>query len=201
MKALKTPPPEQECAEPAPGFLFVANSCNLLGMQTPSSKEYAEYYSDYVKRVPEGDICEILDKQGRELREVFARFSEQRASAPRIEKEWTLKEVLGHLCDGERVFGYRACRISRGDKTPLEGFEQDDLVAGGSFNQRGLRGLLTEFEHLRAANVAMFREMTEEQSAQIGTASSYPVSARALAYIIAGHTGRHLELIRKRFLD
>jgi hypothetical protein len=170
-------------------------------MQTPTSKEYADYYSDYVKRVPEGDVCETLEKQSRELREVFARFSEQRASTPRIEKEWTLKEVLGHLCDGERIFGYRACRISRGDKTPMEGFDQDVFVAGGKFNERGLRGLLAEFEHLRAANVTMFREMSEEQTASMGTASNYPVSVRALAYIIAGHASRHLELIKKRFLQ
>jgi hypothetical protein len=170
-------------------------------METPSSKEYAEYYDDYVKRVPDGDICEFLEKQSRELRDVFARFSEQRASTPRIEKEWTLKEVLGHLCDGERIFGYRACRISRGDKTPIEGFEQDFFVAGGKFNQRALRGLLAEFEHLRAANVAMFRDMTEEQTANMGTASGYPVSVRAIAYIIAGHAGRHLELIKQRFLQ
>jgi hypothetical protein len=170
-------------------------------MQTPTSKEYAEYYSDYVKRVPDGDICEILEKQGRDLREVFAKFSEQRASTPRIEKEWTLKEVLGHLCDGERIFGYRACRISRGDKTPIEGFDQDVFVAGGNFNQRAMRGLLAEFEHLRAANVAMFREMTEEQTANMGTASDHLVSVRAIAYVIAGHAGRHLELIRQRFLQ
>ena len=169
-------------------------------MQRPTNKEYAEYYNDYVRRVPEGDICETLEKQARELREMFARFNEQRASTPRIEKEWTLKEVLGHLCDAERIFGYRACRIARGDKTPMEGFDQNVFVAAGNFNQRPLRGLLAEFEHLRAANIAMYREMTDEQSGATGIASNYPVSARALAFITAGHAGRHLELIRQRFV-
>jgi hypothetical protein len=168
-------------------------------IQRPGPTEYAEYYTDYIHRVPEGDICAILEGQLAELRDVYSRFSDVRAAQPRVENEWSPKQVLGHLCDGERVFGYRALCISRGDTTPLPGFEQDDYVREAHSNARQLTSLIAEFEHLRRANVILFRSISDEASERLGTASDYPVTVRAIAYMLAGHAGRHLQLLRERY--
>lgn len=165
----------------------------------PESSEYATFYADYVRRVPENNVCDFLDSQLCDYLKVFIGVSDDQAGKPRIEGEWTLKEVIGHLCDAERVFGYRALRIARGDKTPLAGFEQDDYVLAAHYNRRRLSDLLGEFAHLRSANVALFRSFTDEDSERLGTASDAAVSARALTYITAGHAARHLELIRDRY--
>lgn len=165
----------------------------------PESSEYAPFYADYVSRVPEGNVCDVLESQLRDYVELFARVSDDRAAKPRKENEWTLKQVLGHLGEAERIFGYRALRIARGDKTPLAGFEQDDYMRAAHYNDRTLSDLLEEFEHLRRANLALFRSFSDEESERTGTASNATVSVRALMYITAGHAGRHLQLIRERF--
>ena len=165
----------------------------------PAANEYASFYSDYVNRVPEGDVCDILETQLSDYLALFSSITDERAQTQRNPGEWTLKDILGHLCDGERIFSYRALRISRGDTTPLAGFEQDDFVRTANFNQRKVTDLLAEFEHLRRANIALFRSISDAASQNIGTASDNRVSARALIYVIAGHAGRHLELIRQRF--
>lgn len=164
-------------------------------IQRPDTTEYAEYYADYVRRVPGGDVLDILEKQLSEFRQTFSTFSDEQAMTAPKENAWTLKQVLGHLCDAERVFGYRAFRISRRDTTPLATFDQDAFVREGKFNERALSELLEELEHLRRANLVLFRSISEEASTFRGTASGYPVSVRALMYIAAGHAQRHLELI------
>ncbi len=165
----------------------------------PDAAEYASFYADYVSRVPEGDVCEILEAQLREYKEVFTRVSEELAAKPRSENEWTLKQVLGHLAEAERIFGYRALRISRGDQTPLAGFDQDDYMREANYNQRTVPDLLAEFEHLRRANICLFRSLDEAASRRIGTASDAAVSVRALVFITSGHAGRHLQLVQERY--
>src|SRR5262249_6312114 len=128
---------------------------------------------------------------------VLESFSNEQASRLKGTKKWTLKETLGHLCDAERVFSYRAMRIARGDKTPLPGFEQDDFVASGNFAARDWDDLIEEWSALRRATISLARSMTPEMHTQLGTASDNPVSARALLYITVGHERRHVELIRQ----
>lgn len=163
----------------------------------PTPNEYAEYYADYVSRVPEDNIVAALEASTRYTTEVLESFTEEQAERLHGTTKWTLKETLGHLCDGERIFSYRALRIGRGDKTPLPGFEQDDFVASANSNDRSWQDLISEYSALRKATIALARSLSSQAMQNMGTASTYPVSARALFYITVGHERRHVELIKK----
>jgi hypothetical protein len=164
----------------------------------PTNKEYGEWYADYVSRVPEEDIVAALEASTKYTTDVLESFTDEQAATLQGTTKWTLKEVLGHLCDGERVFAYRAMRISRGDKTPLPGFEQDDFVANGNFGARDWSSLINEYTFLRQATIELAKSMTPEMLTQMGTAGDNPVSARALLYVIVGHERLHMEWIRQR---
>jgi len=163
----------------------------------PARNEYGDWFADYVSRVPEEDIVAALEASTKYTKEVFESFTDEQAGRLHGTTKWTLKETLGHLCDGERVFSYRAMRIARGDKTPLPGFEQDDFVAAGNFNARDWNSLLEEWSALRTATIALARSFTPEMLRQLGTASDSPMSARALLYVTVGHERRHMELLRQ----
>jgi len=163
----------------------------------PTEKEYAPFYGDYVSRAPEEDVAAALEAQSHYTLEILNSFDDEQASTLRGTTNWTLKETLGHLCDAERVFAYRAMRIARGDKTPLASFEQDDYIAGGNFNDREWDNQIAEYAALRQATIAFARGTSPEHLARMGTASEKPVSARALLYITVGHERRHIELIRQ----
>ena len=163
----------------------------------PTDQEYAPFYADYVGRAPEEDVAAALEAQSHYTLDVLNSFSDEEAGRLHGTTSWTLKETLGHLCDGERVFTYRAMRIARGDKTPLAAFEQDDYVAAGSFNDRDWDSLISEYSALRRATIAFARGTSAEHLARTGTASGKTVSARALLYITVGHERRHIELIKE----
>jgi uncharacterized damage-inducible protein DinB len=163
----------------------------------PNENEYAPYYGDYVSRAPEEDVAAALEAQSHYTLDILNSFDDEQAATLHGTTKWSLKETLGHLCDAERVFGYRAMRIARGDKTPLPGFEQDDYIAGGNFNERDWDNLIAEYSALRQATIAFARGTSPEHLERMGTASDNPVSARALLYITVGHERRHVELIRQ----
>jgi uncharacterized damage-inducible protein DinB len=163
----------------------------------PTEQEYAPYYADYVERAPEEDVAAALEAQSRYTLDVLNSFDDEQAAALRGTTKWSLKETVGHLCDAERVFSYRAMRIARGDKTPLASFEQDDYVAAGNFNERDWDNLISEYAALRQATIAFARGTSPQHLQKMGTASDKPVSARALLYMTVGHERRHLELIRQ----
>ena len=167
----------------------------------PTAQEYAPFYADYVSRAPEEDIAAALEAESRYTLDVLNAFTDEQAGRLHGTTKWTLKETLGHLCDAERVFAYRAMRIARGDKIPLPGFEQDDYVAAGKFNARNWDDLIAEYAALRKATIAFARGTSAEHLARMGTASEKPVSARALLYITVGHERRHIELIKQHAKD
>ncbi len=163
----------------------------------PQTDEYAPFYAGYIQHVPEdADIAVLLRTQPDELRALVAHLSDEAANQRPAPGEWSVKEVLGHINDTERVFAYRALRIARGDTTPLPGFEQNDYVTATHFNARSLANLVDEFDAQRRANVLCFQSLTEAETARRGTASNNPVSARALLYIMAGHVNHHLHSLR-----
>ena len=164
----------------------------------PQASEYSPAFENYIRRVPEGDIVALLDKQIEETLALLRPLSEREASSRRRPTEWNVKEVIGHLCDSERLMSCRALRFARGDAQPLPGWEQDDYVREANSSERTLDDLAQEFEHLRRANVALFRTFTAEAFARRGVANGKEVSVRALLYIIAGHERHHLEQLRQR---
>ena len=165
-------------------------------MNRPERNEYADFYGDYVAHVPEGSVEEFLLKQWDEVVAVVQSVSEDEASRPLAPGKWSVKQVLGHLCDTERVMSYRLMRFARGDQKELQGFEQDDYVAAGDFNSRVRHDLMVEFKNIRGATIALVGSISPQAEARTGTANGDQVSVRALAYIIAGHAQRHLNLMK-----
>jgi uncharacterized damage-inducible protein DinB len=162
----------------------------------PERNEYSDWYADYVSRVPDGDVIEVLERQSQEMLAFLKTLSEEQAEKPPAPGKWSVKQVIGHLCDGERVLTYRAMRIARGDQTPLAGYEQDDYVRESNANGRSLADLAAEHEAVRRATIALFKSMAEQAWLRRGAANNAEVSVRALAYITAGHEQRHLELMK-----
>lgn len=169
-------------------------------MFKPETNEFDAYYRRYIDLVPEIDIREAFAEQPGHLREAHARLTDQDGAFTYESGKWTIKEVLSHLIDGERIFAYRMLRISRGDVTPIEGFEQDGYIENSNANGRTLDSLIAEFELCRRANVLFLDNLDEAGLARMGTASGLPVSVRALANISIGHVRHHLAILENRYL-
>ena len=170
-------------------------------MKRPETNEFAPYYNTYVSLIEGDGVMAELETQTEILRAAVAGLTEDRGSYAYAEGKWTIKELLSHLIDGERIFAYRVLRISRSDTTPIEGFEQDDYIATSRANDRTFANLIDEFAFERQANLIMVGNIDDETSKRMGTASDKPVSVRALTYIMAGHVKHHLTILADRYLD
>jgi hypothetical protein len=168
-------------------------------MIRPEPTEYAEFYANYVSKVPGTDAVGVLESQRLQMVQSFAGRSERDGSFRYAPDKWTVKEVLGHITDTERIFTYRALRIARGDQTPLPSFEQDGFVKNGGFSERSLASLADEFALVRAASIALFRSFPEEAWTRRGIASQKEVTVRALAFITAGHQIHHRLILEERY--
>ena len=169
-------------------------------MQRPEKGEYAEYYEKYIALIPDGGVLQVLTDQCAELGGLFAGMPEERGLHRYAPGKWTMKESISHLIDAERIFAYRLLRISRGDTTPLPGFEQDGYIDNSNANQRTFGDLVDEFVMQRRANLRLIANLSPEASRRIGTASDNPVSARALVYMMAGHVQHHDKIFREQYL-
>jgi hypothetical protein len=168
-------------------------------MNRPEAGEFADYYANYIAKVPGSDVLSVLESQRLQMLQLFAGRSERDGSFRYAPGKWTVKEVLGHISDTERIFTYRALRIARGDQTPLPGFEQDDFVKNGAFSERTLAGLAEEFAMVRGASLALFRSFPQEAWLRRGVASQKEVTVRALAFITAGHQIHHRIVLEERY--
>jgi uncharacterized damage-inducible protein DinB len=166
----------------------------------PPASEYAPYYGKYIALVPEGDIVATLQRQLETTLAVLRGIDEADAGKRYAEGKWSIKEVVGHLIDSERVFAYRALRFARNDQTPLAGFEQDDYVVAADFDARTLADLAEEFEQVRRATIHLFKSLSADAWSRTGKANDNEVSVRALAYITAGHEAHHVQVLRTRYL-
>ena len=166
----------------------------------PEANEYAPDYDKYVSRVPAGDVVETLSRQHTDTLTLLDGIPEDKANSRYAPDKWSIKELVGHVIDGERIFAYRALRFARGDCTPLPGFEQDDYVRAADFDARPLADLVAEFSQVRASTLSLYRSLNEEAWRRRGIASDNEVSVRALAYIIAGHAAHHVNILRERYL-
>jgi hypothetical protein len=165
----------------------------------PANTEYAPSYSGYVGAVPDGDVLELLERQGAETAAVLRTIGETKSRHRYAPGKWTIREVIGHVTDAERVFTYRALRFARGDSTALPSFDENAWGAATNADTRTLAALVEEFAAVRAASVALFRGFSEDQFARSGIASGHPVTVRALAYITAGHERHHMRILLERY--
>jgi hypothetical protein len=168
-------------------------------VRRPQPDEYASFFEKYVSLIQSGDIVGTLEAQRVQMVQLLGARSEREGNFRYAPGKWSVKEIIGHLSDAERIFSYRALRIARGDETPLPGFEQDDYIVTGRFNDRTLADLAAEFLSVRMATITMVQSFTEEAWNRRGTASDHPVTVRAMAYVIAGHEMHHRKILDERY--
>lgn len=170
-----------------------------LRVAPPPSTEYAPAFARYVSRVGDEDIAEALDRQTAEVSAVFGPLSDEQAEHRYAPEKWSVKEMLGHVGDTERVMGYRVMAFARGERQPLPGFDENDYMVGNPFGSRPLRETLQHFAHLRASHVIMLRQLSPEAWLRIGTANGHPASVRALVWVMVGHVRHHLAVLGERY--
>jgi hypothetical protein len=170
----------------------------MIRIPKPQPDEHVEYYARYIKLVGE-DALGALRAQSASTPRLLSGLSEAQAMHRYAPGKWSVKEVVGHIIDGERVFSYRALRIARADTTPLPGFDENAWVPAGHFDRRSMPDLVSDYQTQRAATVALFSSFDDEALTRRGTANDSPISVRALAHIIAGHELHHVGLLRERY--
>jgi len=164
----------------------------------PDPTEHTAYYGKYVALVPEQDVLAVMAAEWEKTVALLGAGPEEEANVLHAPYTWSVKQVIGHLTDCERIFGCRALRIARGDATPLPGFDENAYAAAGDFNRRPLSDLAAEFEAVRRSHQLLFRSLPEAAWGRKGIAAGGEISVRALAYIIVGHERHHAGILRKR---
>ena len=169
-------------------------------MKRPEPNEAAPYYSHYINLVPEGDIVDTLEKQLDETSSFLSEISEEKSLERYAPDKWSLRELLNHVNDTERLFVFRALWFARGFTSPLPSFDQEIGVKGASADRLSWASQVEEFRSIRSSTLAFFRGLPKEAWDRSGIASDNPFTVRALAYIAAGHVQHHADVIRNRYL-
>jgi hypothetical protein len=167
----------------------------------PDASEYPPYYSPYIKLAEDNDLVTSLKNSEKELGELINSIPEEKADYRYDQGKWSIKEVMVHLNDAERVFAYRALRFSRNDKTELAGFDENTWVPESNAGHRTLKDILKEHTHVRQSSLSLFENITEDMALRKGLANGKEISVRALGFIIAGHALHHVNTIRDRYLQ
>jgi hypothetical protein len=166
----------------------------------PGAGEFAPFYAGYIERAAAaGDVLALLERQAAEIGETFGAFGEARGGHRYAPGKWSVKEVAGHIADGERVFTYRALRAARADETAMPGFDENAWVAAAGFDRRPLREIVEELLAIRAATVRLVRGFDAAALARRGVANGNPFTVRAVVWIVAGHAAHHLHILRERY--
>lgn len=166
----------------------------------PDPSEYAPYFGQYISQVEGIDLFKALTTGMEATQELLRPLTEQQGLHRYADGKWSIKEVIGHLIDAERIFAYRALRYARADATELHGFDENAFVANARFNAVPLADLATEFSLVRHANLLLFRQLNEEEWSRAGTANKNRMSVRAMAWTIAGHEVHHRRILQERYL-
>jgi len=169
-------------------------------MKRPQASEYPPYYEHYINLVRNDNVIKALKDQVLDIQALISEVPEEKEGYAYAEGKWTIKEVLGHIIDTERIMSYRALRFARKDKTPLSGFDENIFVANARFNQQTLYNLAHEFAIVREANLALWKQFNEDDLNEIGNANGKDVSVRATLFMIAGHTAHHMNVIKVKYL-
>ena len=160
----------------------------------------AEFYQNYINKAPDNNVVKAIQKNGRNFRKLLKRIPKKKHDYAYAEGKWTIRELLQHVIDAERVFSYRATSIARKDPTPLPSFDENVWAVNSQANNRGWKEMITEFRFLREANQILFDSFSEEQLRSIGVASNKEINVLSLGYIIAGHAEHHIDILKERYL-
>ncbi len=167
----------------------------------PVEGEFLPYYGQYIDKVPEGDIVETLKSQVSETMALIRSIPEVDGDRRYAPDKWSIREVVGHVIDGERIFVYRALRFARADSTPVPGFDENTYAKNSPYSHVSLADIAGELEHVRAATVHFFANLEEQAFSRRGSANGAEISVRALAYVLAGHEIHHAGVLRTRYLN
>jgi len=165
----------------------------------PAATEHADYYSRYIARVPDGDLLAHLARQGEQTHALLVGIGERQSAFRYAPDKWSIKQLVGHLSDGERLFGYRALSFARQDPGALPSMEQDDWMAAADFDHRPFASLIEELRRVRQSTLALFESFTPEVTLRTGIASGNRFTVRSLMWIVAGHELHHLAVLRERY--
>lgn len=171
-----------------------------MKIKKPNVDEYAPYYATYINLIGDKNPLNIMVEQLTSVQSMTQIINDEIGQKSYAPGKWSVKELFGHIIDTERIMSYRALAIARGETQPLPGFDHDDYVVKGKFNNRGVKSLIDEFIKLRESNIILFNSFDEESFTVIGTASNNKVSVRALIYIITGHAAHHLSVLKEKYL-
>jgi uncharacterized damage-inducible protein DinB len=170
-------------------------------MQRPHPNEYATHYQPYIDLVENGDFFELIALNKKDVTTFFKNIPQEKYDYRYAANKWTIKQVILHIIDTERVFSYRALTCARGDKSPLPFMDENKYAENAIFPNRTMKSLIREFEIVRESSILLFENITEEQSKLIGTiGGKYDITARALGYLIMGHAIHHINIIKERYL-
>jgi uncharacterized damage-inducible protein DinB len=166
----------------------------------PNSDEFAPYYQRYIDNIKTEDPIDGLVKSRKEVEKLISKLSKKELNFRYAEGKWSIKEILVHIMDGERVFNYRALSFARNDKNELPGFEENEWAPESKADSRKIKSILKEYKAIRKATIEMYSNFNDEMLMRMGRASNNPVSVRALLYITLGHEMHHLKVIREKYL-
>jgi uncharacterized damage-inducible protein DinB len=169
-------------------------------LHRPTESEYPNYYQPYVKLVPDGELVQILQENLLAVVKLFKGISEEEALHRYAPGKWSVKEVLGHIIDTERIMSYRLMRVARGDQTPLAGFNETDYVQAAQTNSLSMEAILEDFKATRNASITLIQNTPAEAWTNKGNANGMEITTRAIAYIIAGHEMHHRKIVEERYL-
>ncbi|MDB4916535.1 MAG: DinB family protein [Gemmatimonadetes bacterium] len=166
----------------------------------PDAGEFPAFYAKYVALVPDGDIVTVHRAMAEELRTALAAIPEEKGGFRYAEDKWTVRTLIGHMIDAERIFAYRALRLARGDATPLPGFEENDFAKTAGSDSRTVADLVSEMVAVRDCTMRLFASLPDEAWTRRGTVNNGDISVRAIAYVSAGHAAHHLQILRELYL-
>ncbi|MEY2940474.1 MAG: hypothetical protein RJA67_159 [Bacteroidota bacterium] len=172
-------------------------------MHLPASYEYpnAPYFAEYLSFDKEENLFDVLKNQSKEIIDIFESFDKGQAEFTYAAGKWSIKGLLGHMVDTERIFSYRVLAISRGEKTALPGFDENEYQAASEYETQDVKEILAQYKATRVATMLLFNSFSTKQWNQMGQANGKSISARALAWMIAGHEKHHLRIIKERYLS
>jgi hypothetical protein len=170
-------------------------------MKRPEKSEYPAYHEQYINLIQTDNVLRPLESQMLEMQALVSDLPSEKEDYAYAPGKWTIKEVIGHLIDCERIFGYRILRFARGDNQALAGFNDQEYVPAGKFNKRSFYDLAHEFSVLREGNIILFKSLDEEALSRSGKANDSELTVRAYFYFIAGHSAHHVRTIKTRYLE